>query len=81
MNALYAFTLCFALLTLALSEPRADGISASDIGKSIVSVAKGIASKIPDVIPSTEELLQTGKNIIVGYPFDVAFRVLNRFCK
>lgn len=48
-------------------------LSLKNIGKSgkfAVDVVKGIVEKIPDAIPSTEELLQSGKNLIVGYSFD-----------
>lgn len=51
-----------------------------DIGKSIADASKGIANKIPDVIPSPDEFFQSAKNVIAGYPFDVAFRAINQFC-
>lgn len=48
-----------------------------DIGKSATDVAKGIIEKIPDAIPSPEDLFQSGKNLIAGYPFEQV--ILNSF--
>lgn len=43
----------------------------TNIGKSVTGVTKGIAEKIPDVIPSPADLFQYSKNVIAGYPFEV----------
>lgn len=69
----------YAVFALAVSQCNA--IDLKDVGKSVVDAAKGVANKIPDVIPSPEEFFQSAKNIIAGYPFDVAFRAINQFCK
>lgn len=53
----------------------------TDIAKSAGDVAKGIAEKIPDVIPSPEDIFQGGKNLIAGYPFQAVFSAINQFCK
>lgn len=52
-----------------------------DVGKSVVNTGVGVLSKVPDAIPTPEALFQSGKNIIAGYPFDVAFKLINTFCK
>lgn len=52
-----------------------------DIGRSATDVAKGIIEKIPDAIPKPEDLFQTGKNLIAGYPFEQVFSAINTFCK
>lgn len=59
----------FVLLVIQAFSPS-DSLNLKDIGKSAVDAAKGIAEKIPDAIPSTEDLFQLGKNAIAGYPFE-----------
>lgn len=51
-----------------------------DVSRSAVSVTKGVIGKIPEVIPSPEDIFQAGKNLIAGYPFEKAFDVINTFC-
>lgn len=70
--------LCALIVVLAT---RCESIDFKDIGKSVVDVAKGVANKIPEVIPNPEEFFQSAKNVIAGYPFDVAFRAINQFCE
>lgn len=52
-----------------------------DIGKSAGDVAKGIVDKLPDVIPSPEDIFQGGKNLIAGYPVQSIFSAINSFCE
>lgn len=47
-----------------------ESFNLQDIGKSATDVAKGVIEKIPDAIPSPEDLFQAGKNLIAGYPFE-----------
>lgn len=47
-----------------------ESFNLSDIGKSATDVAKGVIDKIPDAIPSPEDIFQAGKNLIAGYPFE-----------
>lgn len=47
-----------------------ESFNLQDIGKSATDVAKGVLEKIPDAIPSPEDLFQAGKNLIAGYPFE-----------
>lgn len=52
-----------------------------DLTKSSMDLGKGLIDKVPDVIPSPNALFQMGKNVIAGYPFDIASRAINTFCK
>lgn len=47
-----------------------ESLSFQNIAKSAVDVTKGVAGKIPDVIPSAEDLFQSAKNLIAGFPFE-----------
>lgn len=55
--------------------------SIGDVGKSIISTGVGTLEKVPDVIPTPDGLFQLGKNAVAGYPFDVAFKIINTFCR
>lgn len=52
-----------------------------DISQSAVDTTKGVLEKIPDVIPSPEDIFQSAKNLIAGYPLDIAASAINTFCK
>lgn len=56
------------LLIVKFASPSV-ALDFKDLGKSAVDATKGIISKIPDAIPSTDDLFQLGKNAIAGYPF------------
>lgn len=57
-----------------------ESLDLRNIGKSAVGVTKGVLEKIPDLIPSAEEIFQSGKNLIAGYPFEkVSFVSLSFF--
>lgn len=58
-----------------------ESLDLADIGKSAADVAKGVIEKIPDAIPKPEDLFQTGKNLIAGYPFEQIFSAINTFCE
>lgn len=57
-----------------------EAVDLKDVGKSVTDAAKGVIAKIPDVIPKAEDFFQSAKNVIAGYPFDLAFRAINTFC-
>lgn len=63
------------LVAFALYSPS-ESLNLKNIGKSAVDVVKGVVEKIPDAIPSTETLLQSSKNLIVGYPFEKVARFI-----
>lgn len=58
------------LVVYTFSIPPTESFNLQDIGKSVGDVAKGVIEKIPDAIPSPEDLFQAGKNLIAGYPFE-----------
>lgn len=60
---------------------QSESVDLKDVGKSVADAAKGVVSKIPDVIPKAEDFFQSAKNVIAGYPFDLAFRAINQFCE
>lgn len=72
------FLLYFILFKFYLGT---ESLDFKDIGRSATDVAKGIIEKIPDAIPKPEDLFQTGKNLIAGYPFEQVFSAINTFCK
>lgn len=72
------FLLYFILFKFYLGT---ESLDLMDIGRSAQDVAKGIIEKIPDAIPKPEDLFQTGKNLIAGYPFEQVFSAINTFCK
>lgn len=60
---------------------QSESVDLKDVGKSVADTAKGVIAKIPDVIPNAEDFFQSAKNVIAGYPFDLAFRAINSFCE
>lgn len=62
------FLLCLLLLKLFSSS---ESINLKNIGKAAIDVTKGVAEKIPDVIPSPGEFFEYSKNVIAGYPFEL----------
>lgn len=70
-------------VALALSVVNATPLSfgLGDLGKGTFNAATGIVTKVPDVIPSPSDFFQTSKNLVAGYPFDIAARLINAFCK
>lgn len=53
----------------------------TDAARSTVDIVSGVAQKIPDAIPSADAIFSASKNLIAGYPFEVAFKAINLFCK
>lgn len=62
--------LLLILLVVCRFSIPIESFDLQDIGKSAADVAKGVIEKIPDAIPSPEDLFQAGKNLIAGYPFE-----------
>lgn len=48
-----------------------ESLKLKDLRKSAVNIVSGVAEKIPDAIPSAEDLFQFGKNLLAGYPFEM----------
>lgn len=68
------------ILLIAFCLSRIDAIALKDIGTAVVEAAEGVADKIPDALPNAEEFFQSAKNVIAGYPVEVVFSLINKFC-
>lgn len=80
-SIIFKCSVALFVVLLQCNEFHSFGISLSDLGKSLGDTAKGVASQIPNAIPTPEEFFHLGKNVLAGYPFDVAFRIVNTFCE
>ncbi len=58
-----------------------DKFSLSNLAGSGGDTIKGIVSNIPSIIPSPETMLQLTKNGLGGYPIEIMFKAINKFCK
>lgn len=68
------------LSTLAYVQPL--GLSTfKDVVKSGADTGKGIAKKIPDLIPSPEALFQLTLDGLVGLPLQAFADAINQICK
>lgn len=74
--------LVFAIVCSLLGD-NVHGVSFGirDFGRSTLDTGIGIAKKVPDLIPTPDAFFQLGINAIAGYPFDVAYKIVNTFCK
>lgn len=68
------------VLTIGLSVNGLK-LQLGDITRGTIGATTGIIGKVPDVLPTPTEFFQTTKNLAAGYPFDVAFKLINAFCK
>lgn len=78
---IFKFSVALFVILLQCNEFHSLGISLGDVGKSLTDTAKGVASQIPNAIPTPEDFFQLSKNVLAGYPFDAAFRIVNTFCE
>jgi hypothetical protein len=46
-----------------------------------VNIGTAVAKKIPDIIPTPDEILEFSKQSIAGLPFEVAASAINKLCK
>lgn len=53
----------------------------NDVARSSVNIAMGVAKKVPDAIPRPDAIFSASKNLLGGYPFEIAFKAINVFCK
>lgn len=58
------------LLFFELYAPN-ESIKLEDLGQSAMNIATGVIEKLPDAIPSAEDLFQFGKNVLTGYSFEM----------
>lgn len=54
---------------------------ASDVGTLSANVGKGIINKIPDLIPTPENLYQIPKQALLGLPFELLLSGIDQLCK
>lgn len=67
------------LSTLAYVQPI--GLKTlQDIAKAGSDTGKGIAKKIPDIIPSPEALFKLGLDGLVGLPLQAFVEAINQIC-
>lgn len=78
-NIKYSATLFVVLLQC--NEFHSLFFCSKDVVKSVSDIVEGVVSKIPAAIPTPREYFQMKKNLLVGYPFVVAFRIVNTFCE
>lgn len=78
MKISQVFVLCMSVL---LKSNYVSSNFLTDAAKSTVDIASGVAKKIPDSIPSADAIFSASKNLIAGYPFEVAFKAINLFCE
>lgn len=67
--------------TTAATDTEKNSANFGDKIHTVINATIGGIMKIPDVIPSPEDMFQSAKNLIAGYPADLAARAINTFCK
>lgn len=78
------FSLCLCVFLNIQTDVRSQSFNAlniEDIAQSAIGVVDGVIHTIPDVIPSPYDIFHLGKNVLVGYPFDVVATAVHTFCK
>lgn len=80
-SIIFKCSVALLVISLQCNQFHSLDISFGDIGKSVSDTARGVASQIPKAIPSPKEFFELSKNVVAGYPFDVAFRIVNTFCE
>lgn len=65
----------YFLIILLICELHApsEPLKLKDLGKSAADIVTGVVEKLPDAIPSAEDLFQFGKNVLTGYPFEMVW--------
>lgn len=71
--------LILILSTLAYVQPLGFD-TFKDIAKSGVDTGKGIAKKLPDLIPSPEGIFKLGLQGLVGLPIEAFADAVNQIC-
>lgn len=52
-----------------------------DVAKLAGNVAKAVVEKVPDLIPTPENLYNIGKQTLVGLPFELLIAGIDKLCK
>ena len=53
----------------------------SDIGHLGAKAGKGIISKVPDLIPTPENLYSISKQTLIGLPFELVLSGIDKLCE
>lgn len=53
----------------------------SDIGTLGAKAGKGIISKVPDLIPTPENLYSISKQTLIGLPFELVLSGIDKLCE
>lgn len=53
----------------------------SDIGRFGVKAGKGVISKVPDLIPTPENLYSISKQTLIGLPFELVLSGIDKLCE
>lgn len=77
------FSVIYCVVGLSSIGPNTEALdfSIKDLSSTALQAAKGIASTIPDIVPSPNDFFQLSKNVVAGYPFEIAASIINQFCK
>lgn len=52
-----------------------------DLSNEIFDATKGALESLPTTIPTPGEFFELSKNVVIGFPYQIAFELINRFCK
>lgn len=79
MRILLVFALVFQFYSVSESISL-ETFNLGNIAKSTIDVTVGNLQKIPDILPSPQDVFQSGKNLILGLPIQEALSLVNQFC-
>lgn len=83
MKVSILFICCAATIALPHCHAGLGGLlgKASDVGQLGVNIGKEIAKKVPDLIPTAENLYQVPKQALLGLPFELLLAGIDKLCK
>lgn len=70
---------CIVLVTGCLSSIEA--VNFRNILTSTADVTTGVLTDATNKLPTSKGLFETSKQLVGGYPFEVASAVINQICK
>lgn len=77
----YSQKLSLGMLGIGSGTSPLEKFSIGNLAASGGDTVKGIASKLPSLIPTPDTIFSVGKNVLAGYPVEAAFKAINLFCK
>ncbi|XP_055370780.1 vitellogenin-3-like [Condylostylus longicornis] len=75
---IFKFFVFIGLIGLSFSYPQL--YSLRGVFDTATNVTGGILKKVPKYIPSVSEVWTLGKDVIAGYPFEIASELINKVC-